>query len=174
MKRKHNECESFRSKIELNRISRERRGEWIYRLVDWTGKSLRWALIMRSTKEIGTHVQMCIYIWNAMIHARWFAAICKWMNECVWGMKIAEHLTYFQENCTMSHCTTNHDHVPLNRNDSHSVTVIEKKIWMQLTDEAKTFYNVRSRKLLEFSMCLSRIAQSGTRWFFFRKRTHIQ
>lgn len=59
-----------------------KRRQSVYRLswrilaADWNdGKSLRWALIMRSTKEIGTHVQMCIYLWH----------------ETRVGWKIAEH-----------------------------------------------------------------------------------
>lgn len=118
---------SFRFKIEL-------REEDIYRLVDWTGKSLRWALIMRSTKEIGTHV------WNVHLYLK-----CEntrpparsprhRFSVCVCGLKIAEQLTYFQEFSygTYKLCGTTkneheheHEHV-LKRNDSHSVTVIEK------------------------------------------------
>lgn len=88
----------------------------IYRLVDWTGKSHRWALIMRSTKEIGTHVQMCIYVWNARTHARSLDSICGCV--CVRD-EIAEQLTYFHEFHYAVHCTTKNDECILKWNDSH-------------------------------------------------------
>lgn len=82
--------------------------------------------------------------------------------------EIAEQLTYFHEFHYAVHCTTKNDECILKWNDSHFVTVIEKNL--NAIDRWKNFYNVW-RKLLEFPICLSRIALSGMR---FKTHTHTQ